>query len=578
MTEEQRVRVQYDHKQATNAILLWKAHLLRTVTKEKAKQDILANLGKGSTLMIMDRAMKFQPMKFRERVDDFFGKHGRSWHVTCAIKREDDGRLEVDTFVHLFDSCVQDWFSVASIIEHTLSVMKMEDPQLTKVFLRSDNAGCYHNTELLLSLKSMGDRYGVVIERYDFSDPQSGKDVCDRRIASMKTHIRRWVNEGHGVTTALEMKVSLESHGGVRSCRFAVVEIDKTQLNAQVKKIRGISFLNNFQFGEDGILSWKAYQVGKGHFYPYSSLVNSAQRETGIIVVVPFSSPSSSSGAVAGHSSSSCGLLSCAEDGCVKMFANYEELQYHLDAECHIFMEEQDTTYDAIKKKWANILSSVSLPNQGSLPQKQTSYSDDVQYQQPVEGWTLKTVQKSTRMPDHVRNYLIQKFNVGAQKGNKADPKKVEHEMKHTRKPTGGLLFQSYEWRTCKQIASFFSSLSKSQREKGVEGGVEDFESKPDDDPTISTGQDKNFETLQLFVERQIEVDHPIVFQQHNLCQLAKEGRMGELRLDALKKACLELEVQVTGAKTKKETFVSALQKYIFTHSSKGCKYCRIVY
>jgi len=138
----------------------------------------------------------------------------------------------------------------------------------------------------------------------------------------MKTHIRRWVNEGHDVTTAREMKVALESHGGVRGCHFAVVEINKTQLNAQVKKIPGISLLNNFQFVEDGVLSWKAYQIGKGHFYPYSSVVSNAQGDTAINVVVAFSSPSGSSGAVAGHPSSSSGLLSCAEDGCVKMFSN----------------------------------------------------------------------------------------------------------------------------------------------------------------------------------------------------------------------------------------------------------------
>ena len=137
----------------------------------------------------------------------------------------------------------------------------------------------------------------------------------------------------------------------MRGCRFAVVEINKTQLNARVKKILGISFLNNFQFVEDGVLSWKAYQIGKGHFYPYSSVVNDAQGDTAINVVVAFSSPSGSSGAVAGHPSSSSGLFSCA-----KMFSNYEELQHHLDAECHLFMEEQDTTYDNIKKKWANIL------------------------------------------------------------------------------------------------------------------------------------------------------------------------------------------------------------------------------
>ena len=74
LTEEQRVRARYDYKQATKSIYLWKAHLLRTVAQEKAKQDILANLDKGSTLMIMDWAMKFQPMKFRERMDDILWK------------------------------------------------------------------------------------------------------------------------------------------------------------------------------------------------------------------------------------------------------------------------------------------------------------------------------------------------------------------------------------------------------------------------------------------------------------------------------------------------------------------------
>ena len=99
-------------------------------------------------------------------------------------------------------------------------------------------------------------------------------------------------------------------------------------------------------------------------------------------------------------------------------------------------------------------------------------------------------------MPDHVRSYLIQRLNEGAQKGNKADPKQDEHEMKHARKPTGGLLFQPHEWCTSRQIASFFSSLSKVHHVKGVERGAED------NDPTIPKGQDNNFNTLQLFVER----------------------------------------------------------------------------
>ena len=56
-----------------------------TTVQDNAKQNILANLDRGSMLMIMDWAMKFQPMKFREQMDDFFGKRGQSWHVTCVI-------------------------------------------------------------------------------------------------------------------------------------------------------------------------------------------------------------------------------------------------------------------------------------------------------------------------------------------------------------------------------------------------------------------------------------------------------------------------------------------------------------
>ena len=30
-------------------------------------------------------------------------------------------------------TCVQDWFSVASVIEHALSLVNMENPQVTKI-------------------------------------------------------------------------------------------------------------------------------------------------------------------------------------------------------------------------------------------------------------------------------------------------------------------------------------------------------------------------------------------------------------------------------------------------------------
>ncbi|KAL9969601.1 hypothetical protein ACROYT_G021834 [Oculina patagonica] len=111
--------------------------------------------------------------------------------------------------------------------------------QSTRLFLRSDNAGCYHNGPLILSLPYIGERTGVTPLRYDFSDPQAGKDICDRKTAPMKAHIRRWVNEKHDVTTADDMKQALESHGGLKGCRAAVVEVDTTKAAGMDNKIPG---------------------------------------------------------------------------------------------------------------------------------------------------------------------------------------------------------------------------------------------------------------------------------------------------------------------------------------------------
>ena len=200
--------------------------------------------------------MKFLPVQYREQMSDFFGKRGRSWHISAVITRATvESKYEVECFVHILNNCSQNSFAVLSIIENLLHKVKQEYPVLTTVYLRSDNAGCYHNA-LLLSLREVGVRTGVRPVRYDFSEPQAGKDICDRKTAAMKAHIKRWVNERHDVVTAEDMKAALESHGGIKGCRAAVVEVDTTRESNKDSKIPGVSVLNNFQYEELGIRVW----------------------------------------------------------------------------------------------------------------------------------------------------------------------------------------------------------------------------------------------------------------------------------------------------------------------------------
>ena len=112
--------------------------------------------------------------------------------------------------------------------------------------MRSDNAGCYHCVHLILSLPSLGERAGIRIVRYDFSDPHAGKDVCDRRIATVKSHMRRYINEGHDIKSASDMKAAIDSYGGVKGCQAAVVKVQESSQTMKKHILNFFLFCNVF--------------------------------------------------------------------------------------------------------------------------------------------------------------------------------------------------------------------------------------------------------------------------------------------------------------------------------------------
>ena len=74
---------------------------------------------------------------------------------------------------------IQDWFAVASVLESVASEIVNMEPGVKELFLRSDNAGCYHNATLLSSAAIIIAGQGFVSKDYRFSEANSGKDVCD---------------------------------------------------------------------------------------------------------------------------------------------------------------------------------------------------------------------------------------------------------------------------------------------------------------------------------------------------------------------------------------------------------------
>ena len=91
--------------------------------------------------------------------------------------------------------------------------IKVNFPNVKQAFLqgvRSDEAGCYHCNHLIAAVKDIGDRVGITVARYDFSEPQQGKDVCDRVLCPMKAAIRKYCAEGHDIMNVGAMHEALK--------------------------------------------------------------------------------------------------------------------------------------------------------------------------------------------------------------------------------------------------------------------------------------------------------------------------------------------------------------------------------
>ena len=82
--QEHREDLLYDCQASKNRILKWKAHILRGINQEKAKQSVIERLDDSSVLIIMDWAMKFIQTRFREKQSEWYSKRGLSWHMSAA--------------------------------------------------------------------------------------------------------------------------------------------------------------------------------------------------------------------------------------------------------------------------------------------------------------------------------------------------------------------------------------------------------------------------------------------------------------------------------------------------------------
>ena len=400
---EDKDEIEYLICQSIKSIKDWKAHLLRSINQDEAKHDILNQLDENALLLVSDWAMKYLPRKYRESQRDWFGKRGISWYITVAMKKSTNGDIQMLTLVHIFEKCTQDNHTVLAIFDDVIKQLKTVLPTLSTVYMKQDNAGCYHSALALLSIQKIAINYGIKVARLDFSEPQGGKGSCNRKAASIKNHMKSYLFSGHNIETADEMKCTMESTGGIPGVCVAVC-LPPTDA-APICKLEGVSYINNIEYNENGMIVWKAYKIGKGKIMLWNNLnlpttlprlskTHPENPETSFVSIKPRKESSESSLNQEAESSENDDqfdneyddfegttddkkLFFCPEDGCIKSFQRYSSFQKHLDSERHKYSLENMTLYDKTMIQYAKKLeqgtSSVtsSLQDQG-LPPRST--------------------------------------------------------------------------------------------------------------------------------------------------------------------------------------------------------------
>ena len=120
---------------------------------------------------------------------------------------------------------------------------------------------------------------------------------------------------------------------------------------------------------------------------------------------------------------------------------------------------------------------------------------------------------------------MTTKFNLGETTGFKANPSDVAKAMT-TRDYKGDHMFTNEEILTTQQVSSFFSRLASKKKLPDVQ----------DDDDAIAAENETDLQDLQEMVVQEVSLQHPIIYDRHNMCELISNSKMKRFAVPMLNK------------------------------------------
>ena len=260
-----------------------------------------------------------------------------------------------------------------------------------------------------------------------------------------------------------------------------------------------------------------------GDFKPLSDKATKATTHVADTEKIPNANPV--------ESNKDVGVYLCPQDGCVRTFQRVLALEKHLSLERCTQSPERHTVIDLAKMGYKSALEE----GVGAPPTlKSSTLSPDYPIAAAKEGRVLRAVKKAYQFSDKQKSYLLVKFRIGQTTGRKLDAEVVAREMRRAGGADCLRLFQLSEFLTASQIASYFSRLNAAARQKDM-----------DELDIQASEEETNFTSTRDVVATASQIQHPITYDQFDLCSMAKGDTLKMRKLPMLQRVCEGLGLDV---------------------------------
>eukprot|EP00111_Clytia_hemisphaerica_P010078 TCONS_00029465-protein len=487
----------YDINVAIKSIQDYICHILRDVQQRKAKVWCMENLSPNTAFWLKDFCQKILPSQFREGQQNYFGKKGMSLHVDVFFKKEGH-QLKKSVYFTALQRCDQGAADVLCLADEVLAEFRNDEPDVNSLYVKSDNASCYHGNFCAEGLLKMSKKHGFDLLRYDYNEPCKGKDQCDRESAGAKSVMKSFVDAGNDILSSTDIKEALQYGRGLQNTKIGVMEIDNSKTKVMGTKISNISSYHSIVFKEDHMVFWKYFGIGSGVIQKYSDVTftNGGKQVSSYVSAQQRVIKQPNKNVKPRESRSLCKLLFCPEYDCCKSFTNVTDLETHIDAGNHSTVNAK-SSMDQVKSGFVRRMKGLMSQHNHSHPNAQEAATSIIRMSEACEqvpemnlfakeGWALPT-RSNFRFTSLQKSLLYDIFIKGEKDGKKSTPEQASLFIRNQLKPA--------EYVTPKQIKSLFSRWSRLYREGKLkdpkEGNIE-IEGEEDDEEFDDDNNEEN--------------------------------------------------------------------------------------